>query len=150
MFILRGQNWWLCWACCGSVPMSLMQCYKRLRIFDCDVCCLWLTPDYGRCQCTGAALNQTRIGCDTGEPAVWQACDRAELVLNNFLGSITLPKYWTRHLPFPVSPSWSQSPLLFANGAVIAPYLLLSRLITHRCKLARIQIRQYTPPTCCK
>lgn len=49
------------------------------------------------------ALCQTCMGCDTplsrAEPSLWQACDGAELLLNDFLGSITLPKHWTCHLP---------------------------------------------------
>lgn len=102
---------------------------------------LWEMPAYR------AALNQTHIGSDTAEPAVWQACDRAELVLNDFLGSITLPKHQTRHLLFPISPSWSQTPLLFTNVALIAPYICSVFLITYRWKLARTKIIH---PLCCK
>lgn len=107
---------------CGA---HMRVCWRARRFW---LWCVLSLTDTGRwevpARCT--ALQQTHIGCDTAEPAVWQACDRAELVLNNFLGSITLPKHWTRHLPFPIYPSWSQSPLLFTNGVLIGPNLSLS------------------------
>lgn len=84
---------------CLSVPFSVAQCacvyfwlWCVLSLTDVG---LWEMPVYH------AALIQTYIGPDIAEPAVWQACDRLELVLNDFLSSITLPKHWTCHLPFP-------------------------------------------------
>lgn len=118
-----------------GAPAALLPSTVILRARVCVLACapFWLwcmlsLTDTGRWEVPAccAALQQMHIGCDTAEPAVWQACDRAELVLNNFLGSITLPKHWTRHLPFPIYPSWSQSPLLFTNGVLIGPNLSLS------------------------
>ena len=156
MFICRGQIWWLDVAAAALFPFLFsfflfFFCARRcvcLRVCISWSWCVLSLTDAGLWEMPACrvALNQTHIGSDTAEPAVWQACDRAELGLNDFLGSITLPKHWTRHLPFPISPSWSQSPFLFANGALIAPLPLAQyRLITHRCKLARTRMGQ--PPT---
>lgn len=110
-----------CWRACMCARVCVCVCR-----FDCYVCCLLTDTERWEMPVFGGAPQQTHIGCDTAEPAVWQACDRAELVLNNFIGSITLPKHWTRHLPFPIYPSWSQNPLLFTNGVLIGPNLSLS------------------------
>lgn len=124
---------------CISIPCSITQrvpmCLSVCISYR-DVCCLWLTREYGRCQCT-----VTCIRSDTAEPVVWQACDGAELVLNDFLGSITLPKHWTCHLPFPISPSWSQNrfPIHKWSADCTLPFTQY-RLITHRYKLACTQI----------
>lgn len=130
MFICRRQIWWFDVAAAVLLPLPrnavqnpaclrLCLCFWFWCVLSLTDVELWKMPAYF------AVHNPTHIGSDTAEPAAWQACDRAELDLNGFVGSITLPKHWTRHLQFPISPSWSQSPFLFTNGALIAPYLSL-------------------------
>lgn len=129
MFIWWGQIWWLDMAAASPFPdpwRNAYWCVCAWIFFFFLLRCVFV---FDWCETVGdarAVLNQTCIGSDTAEPMVWQACDRAALVLNDFLGSITLPKHWTCHLPFPISPSWSQSLLLFTNGALIAPRFSLS------------------------
>lgn len=77
-----------------------------------------------------APLDQAHIASDTAKPAVWQACDREELVRNDLFGSITLPKCWTRHLPL-------HGQRLFCYSQMdrwLQPICSRYRLIIHRCQ----------------
>lgn len=126
---------------CVSIPRSMTLVCPHVYFY------LWCVFVFDWCEAVGdarAVLNQTCIGSDTAEPMVWQACDRAALVLNDFLGSITLPKHWTCHLPFPISPSWSQSFTIHKWSTDCTPLFAQYRLITQRCWLAHThtQIRQ--------
>lgn len=134
----------MAWQCsCSSVNLSTTPCTQKsasVCIFDGDVCCRWLTWDYRGMPVRDTAHHQMHVGCNAAELEVWQACDRAKLVLNNFSGSITLPKHWTHHLPFPISLVMVTEPFpIYKWIADWTQPFTQYRSSAYRCKLAPAQ-----------